>query len=59
VENRVVEVLVMGAVLFVVGRRAEDQVRAAKVVVEAKGVRVAKAKTAVKAAKCTMDSPHL
>jgi hypothetical protein len=53
VENRVVEVLVMGAVLSVVGRRAEDQV------VEAKGVRAAKAKTAVKAAKCTMDSPHL
>ena len=53
-------VLVMGAVLSGVVRRAEDQVRAVKVVVEARVVRAAaKAKTAVKAPKFTMDSPHL
>ena len=52
--------LVMGAVLSGVVRRAEDQVRAVKVVVEARVVRAAaKAKTAVKAPKFTMDSPHL
>ena len=52
--------LVMGAVLSVVARRAEGQVRAVKVVVEARAVRAAaKAKTVIKAPKFTMDSPHL
>ena len=49
--------LVMGAVLSGVVRRAEDQVRAVKVVVEARAA--AKAKTVVKAPKFIMDSPHL
>ena len=50
-------VLVMVAVLSVAVPKAEDQVRAVKVVVEAKVDRAAaKAKIAVKAAKFTMDS---